>query len=334
MMNYNPVRIFLIIAIVLCLLPQVNACSGVDYVALTPSVRTPTLTFPTDPPGTLEGSLQSTPTLEEMSLQRTSAPSVTETLIQEDCFQAVFIQDVTVADGTAFGPEQIFLKVWRLQNSGTCEWPLDLEFVFLAGNLMGGQSILPTFFYPEGLPLIASLGERNWADARVNRVLPGESIDIPLLLQAPLESGEYFSLWALRSPELGDELIQVYVQIQVEGPETPEPKTWGGLWHQRNDLAVGTSIVHLEQQGVKIQGYFYTPQGQLYLLEGGLFEQGRRVEGTYGPPYEDGFPFTWLLAEEGDQFQGSFRDRIISAGAWCGARELVSIPVPCGIQPE
>ena len=333
-MKNSALRTFLITPFVLCLLPQISACSGLDYVALTPSVRTPTIAPTTDTPGTSESSIPWTPTQGDVPLQHTRAPSTTETPIQEDCYQAVFIQDVTIPDGTRLDPEQIFLKIWRLQNSGTCAWPQDLEFVFLAGDLMGGASILPTFFYPEGLPLIASLGERNWADARVNRVQPDESVDTPLFLQAPLDSGEYFSLWALRSPSSRNDLIQVYVQIQVDGPETPEPKTWGGSWHQRNDLANDTSTVHLEQQGVQIQGYFYTTQGQLYLLEGGLFEQGRRVEGTYGPPYEDGFPFAWLLAEEGDHFQGSFRDRIISAGAWCGAREQDSIPVLCGIQPE
>ena len=263
--------------------------------------------------------------------QTESTPAVIQSA---DCVKVTFIGDVSIPDGTALMAGELFLKIWRLRNTGVCAWPEDLELVFIAGDPMGGTLELQARYYQEGVPLIASLGERQWVDSRLAAVAPGEIIDLPVFFLAPDFPGDYFSLWGLRSDRIGAEVIQIYLQIRVKGPETPEPSTWGGVWSQLNSHAENTTTpLNLEQRGAKLSGYFYSTDGELYLLEGGLFDQDTRVEGTFGPPYHDGYPFTWQLMTDGRSFQGTFRDRIVSAGAWCGSRSEADLPNPCALAP-
>ncbi len=253
---------------------------------------------------------------------------------QSDCVEVAFLSDVSIPDGTRMEKNEVFLKIWRLENAGTCPWPADMMLVFSAGDALGATQSLPLRPYPEGVPLLASLGERSWADLRLTEVLPGQQVDIPLMFQAPASAGRYFSVWSLRSPEMDQEYAKIYVQIEVNQEETPAPSSWGGAWIQQNQHTGGAALpLFLQERDLAIQGYFYTQQGELFLLEGGLFDQGRRVVGTFGPPYHDGFPFEWKLTDNPAAYQGVFQDRLISNGAWCGARDLESLPVPCRINP-
>ena len=47
-----------------------------------------------------------------------------------------FVADVTVPDGTAFGPHEHFIKTWRIRNSGSCDWT-DYHVVFDNGEPLG-----------------------------------------------------------------------------------------------------------------------------------------------------------------------------------------------------
>jgi hypothetical protein len=280
--------------------------------------------------------ISSTPTVTRtINEHPTIGPTPSEPSIgASECLQATFLTDVSIPDGTTLAPEQIFLKIWRLENSGECSWPADLRLIHLAGESFGGPEELQALYYPADVPLIASMGERMWAELEVLEVHPGDTIDLPVLFQAPSIAGEFFSLWVLYSPATGEDLLQIYADIRVEGPETPEPRLWGGEWTQLNQYSQERPIpLMLEQTGVKVLGYFYTPAGELILLEGGLFDEGTRVEGTYSPPYDDGFPFAWEISTDGHSFQGIFRDRIVSAGAWCGARSEAELPDRCALEP-
>ncbi|MBU1879514.1 MAG: hypothetical protein KJ734_11235, partial [Chloroflexi bacterium] len=50
---------------------------------------------------------------------------------------SAFISDVTVPDGTRVEPGARVDKVWRLQNTGTCEWGAGYRWAFVAGEQMG-----------------------------------------------------------------------------------------------------------------------------------------------------------------------------------------------------
>jgi hypothetical protein len=322
----------------LMLASLLNACRAGQFVPVTTAVG-----GGVDPPSTseaLSGSIPSAtlaPTLTQESIRDT--PTATKDVEREsthypDCYKAEFISDVTIPDGSEMTRDEIFLKIWRLKNVGDCVWPADLILEYSGGDALGHTQAVAFKAYPDGVPLQESMGERAWADLILAEVQPGESIDVPLILQAPSAGGDYFSVWSLRSPAQNIELVQIYVQIHVDDIETPEPTVWGGEWMQLN-LQTGSTptSLFLEEDDFQVRGYFYTQSGELYLLEGGLFDRGMRVEGTFGPPYHDGFPFTWQLEANGQSFQGSYQDQLISTGAWCGTRNQSSWPDPCELNP-
>ena len=102
---------------------------------------------------------------------------VSATQADGSCNSAVFVQDVTIPDGSKLAPGEVFTKTWRLKNSGTCTWNTAYTLVFSSGNVMSGAS--PT-------KLAAN-------------VKPGETVDISIALTAPSQSGSYRGYWLLRS---------------------------------------------------------------------------------------------------------------------------------------
>jgi len=144
--------------------------------------------------------------------------------------QAAFVADVTVPDGTWMTPGQLFVKTWRLQNTGTCAWTPNYAVIFADGNPMGGPAAVP-------LP---------------GTVAPGSSVDLSVALTAPAGLGSYTGRWRLRSdagapfglgPQ-GDPFI-VVITVGVPtvqptaAPPTPTPSVyphWRGEYFGRPDL--------------------------------------------------------------------------------------------------
>lgn len=111
------------------------------------------------------------PTFAALGTNTSSVPANT-------CDVSVFVSDVTVPDGTPMAPGQVFVKTWKIQNSGTCAWTATYKTVFTgSGNgPMGGAST------PIG-----------------KIVKPGESIDISISFTAPTTGGDYVSWWKLQN---------------------------------------------------------------------------------------------------------------------------------------
>jgi hypothetical protein len=108
----------------------------------------------------------------------TPRPSPTKVI----CDRALFINDVTVPDGTTFGPSHSFVKTWRLQNNGSCTWNSEYRLVFVSGNAMNG---------PASVPLNSS-------------VAPGQTIDISVSLKSPSSAGTYKGYWMLQNASSAD----------------------------------------------------------------------------------------------------------------------------------
>lgn len=106
----------------------------------------------------------------------TAAPTSSSTAIPNACDRAQFVSDVTVPDGTAFGPNAPFIKTWRLKNVGTCTWS-NYSLVFDSGEKMGGpaSAVLPA------------------------TVAPGQTVDVSVNLTAPPAGGNYRGYWKLKS---------------------------------------------------------------------------------------------------------------------------------------
>lgn len=94
------------------------------------------------------------------------------------CDRVRFIDDVTIPDNTQMAPGQVFRKIWRIQNAGSCTWTAGYQLVFSGGDAMGD----------------------NLAVNLPGTVAPGETIDIGIDLTAPKAFGVFQSNWKLRNP--------------------------------------------------------------------------------------------------------------------------------------
>lgn len=105
----------------------------------------------------------------------TIVPSPAPTLCEDD---SDFVEDVTVPDGTEFGPATAFTKTWRIKNSGTCVWDAAYRFVRIGGDALGAPDAV-------GLPSV---------------VAPGDEVNLSVDFLAPAAAGTYFSRWRLEAP--------------------------------------------------------------------------------------------------------------------------------------
>jgi hypothetical protein len=92
------------------------------------------------------------------------------------CDWATFIKDVTIPDGTQLSPGEVFTKIWRLQNRGTCMWTPDYDVVFYGGAQMSGATMQIPGYVP-----------------------PGQSVDVAVTFTAPTTPGHYVGYWILRN---------------------------------------------------------------------------------------------------------------------------------------
>lgn len=92
------------------------------------------------------------------------------------CDWISFIKDVTIPDGAQLSPGEVFTKVWRLQNRGTCTWTPDYDVVFYGGAQMSGTTMqIPGY------------------------IAPGQSVDVAVTFTAPSTPGHYVGYWILRN---------------------------------------------------------------------------------------------------------------------------------------
>jgi hypothetical protein len=92
---------------------------------------------------------------------------------------AKFVADVSVPDDIVLAPNAPFIKIWRLQNTGTCTWNHDYLVHYVSGATMS-QS--PGYY-------IVEAGQT---------VSPGETVDIAVGMTSPVQSGTYQSYWGLK----------------------------------------------------------------------------------------------------------------------------------------
>jgi hypothetical protein len=94
-----------------------------------------------------------------------------------DCAHASLVEE-SIPDGTIMTPNQQFTKVWHIQNTSNCVWDTTYKIVFWDGDLMGGGYV---YNFPQ-------------------QALPGDTVEVPLVLTAPATDGSYKSYWKLQTP--------------------------------------------------------------------------------------------------------------------------------------
>lgn len=161
----------------------------VGVAGCTPSAQTPVSQLVT-----IESLLSNTPTLSPAAepTQRppntptptsmptpSATPQPTETAVVSlnlDCLMSAYVADVTVPDNSQFAKGAVFTKTWRIENSGTCDWPADTELAFVSGNNIGATE-----------------------SVAVGAVKTGQMQDVSVSMKAPNEDTALTSLWQLKS---------------------------------------------------------------------------------------------------------------------------------------
>jgi hypothetical protein len=106
----------------------------------------------------LTGTLVTVPTISPTPIivepTTVTPPAVTATLetpaIADPCYKLLYIEDVTIPDGTRLKPNEVFTKTWLVQNNGGCAWPPGFTFSHVGGDLMRGQTVTLTEPIPVG----------------------------------------------------------------------------------------------------------------------------------------------------------------------------------------
>lgn len=136
---------------------------------------------------------------------------------------ATFISDVSIPDDTILSPNQLFVKTWRLRNTGAATWDFSYKLGFTNGDLMEASSSI-------GIP---------------RSVLPGQEKDFSVTMKAPSATGTYQSYWRMKDilgREFGD---PVWVKIRVGSTaiQSPPPPVNG------NSIEIISVSSHTVQPG-------------------------------------------------------------------------------------
>ncbi len=118
-----------------------------------------------------------TPTFTETPSATASATATMLTQVpptDQICDDAAYVADISVIDGTEMVPGQHFEKTWLIKNTGTCTWQEGYQLVFGYDEKMSGQP----------RPISTS-------------VAPEETVEVTVVLTAPIEVGEYQSYWRM-----------------------------------------------------------------------------------------------------------------------------------------
>lgn len=160
------------------------ACAGREP-APTPTLSPQPYRPPTQDPAVLQ--------LQETETARLTAESLpTPTPVCKN--NLLFVDDVTIADGTVVAPGERLDKRWKVENAGSCNWDVEYEIRLVAGPAMGVPSTQA--LYP---------------------ALSGTELEIRMLFKAPEEAGTYRSAWQAYDPN-GEPFGETFfIDIVVSG---------------------------------------------------------------------------------------------------------------------
>ena len=179
------------------------------------SLVTPTNTlFPSPTPIALASPtfIASTPTPQSVSSYSSSSYSMAY-----GCYNATYVSDVTIPDGTVLAPGEEFVKTWKFQNTGSCDWTENFWIMYSNGEDMDGED--------------TEIGEE---------VTAGDTASVSVSLVAPDDEGTYTGYWQL-STEVGTIFGQrVYVLIVVSDDAATSTPT-GTATEATSETATSTS---------------------------------------------------------------------------------------------
>jgi hypothetical protein len=107
----------------------------------------------------------------------------------------VYLEDLTIPDGTSVSPGDLLDKRWLVENVGSCNWDKNFSLRLIAGPEMGAP------------PESALFPARS-----------GTQAEIRILFTAPQDPATYRSAWQAYDPQgkvFGD---PIFIEIVVESP--------------------------------------------------------------------------------------------------------------------
>ncbi|NMB91027.1 MAG: hypothetical protein GYA17_21920 [Chloroflexi bacterium] len=107
--------------------------------------------------------------------------------------QLIFLEDLTIPDGTVVAPGSTMDKRWSVENSGTCNWDDRYSLRLVSGPEMGVD-----------------------AQQMIFPALSGSQAEIRIVFTAPSDPGTYRSAWQAYAPDdqpFGDPF---YIEVVVE----------------------------------------------------------------------------------------------------------------------
>merc|ERR1719502_794087 len=140
---------------------------------------------------------------------------------------ARFVRDVTIFDGTQMAPSTSFTKIWRLKNTGEVPWPAGSKMLFVGGDQMTSELMVPL--------------------SRATPVEPGEEVDVAVEMLAPAELGRYLGYWRLVGPHGRRKFGQrVWCHVQVVDPSAGPPSL-----NEADLAAVSAEIERKKSEGLR-----------------------------------------------------------------------------------
>jgi hypothetical protein len=181
------------------------------------SLATPTNTLlPSDTPTVWASPtfVASTPTSQSLTTYSSSSYSTAY-----GCYDAAYVSDVTIADGTVLAPSEEFVKTWKFQNTGSCDWTEDFWITYSSGDDMDGDD--------------TGIDEE---------VTAGNTASISVSLVAPDDESTYTGYWQLATEDGTVFGERVYVLIVVsDDAATSTPTTTVTPTATSNATATATS---------------------------------------------------------------------------------------------
>ena len=176
---------------------SLNFLVGIFLATACSPVSTPTLFVPpTSQSRLIEPTFIINPTQNIVVVQSTQIPTIIPTAKTDGCTDdLVYVEDLTVPDGTFINYGATIDKQWLVENTGTCNWSADYRLTHIGGADFGAPEEI--FLYP----------------ARA-----GKQATIQIIFTAPFADGEYESAWQAISPDglaFGD---PIYIRVNVVSP--------------------------------------------------------------------------------------------------------------------
>ena len=116
---------------------------------------------------------------------------------------ALVSDNITVPDGTAMRPGQVFNKVWRVLNTGTCPWGVGYQLILVGGEAMSNQNAIAIPSTPVGA-----------------------MFDLSVAMTALVSPGPHVGQWRLRGADGQAFGALLDVRINVVNPQ-PTPVCTG-----------------------------------------------------------------------------------------------------------